>query len=155
MHDLGLLRTHHQGLPINCGILVDKKERKKAPCRQGKDPTQRAPEEATTTTDTTTDNNNTTRGRGTTSNTAPKTASSSSLSLSHNPLRRSSRKPAAVAAAGEADGSSSPGFFFVGGPLFRLIMAEFLLSLNSDNNYYPKFILQYRELTRSSSSSSQ
>jgi hypothetical protein len=29
MHDLGLLRTHHQGLPINCGILVDKKERKK------------------------------------------------------------------------------------------------------------------------------
>ncbi|CAK9867396.1 unnamed protein product [Sphagnum jensenii] len=29
MHDLGVLQTHHQGLPINCGILVDKKERKK------------------------------------------------------------------------------------------------------------------------------
>jgi hypothetical protein len=29
MHDLGLMRTHHQALPINCGILVDKKERKK------------------------------------------------------------------------------------------------------------------------------
>jgi hypothetical protein len=29
MHDLGLMRTHNQGLPINCGILVDKKAIKK------------------------------------------------------------------------------------------------------------------------------